>query len=650
MPGVIAFEYDGDTVYIDDTNAYISATPHTARGPLSTIEVEFESKLTTVDATAAFLFTDDYNKPSRIDRQHFWNETITYDNGTSAIIEHEWQTISMSIDKYNIDYDGNNRVFLKSGINLVAGQRYKYRLWITSPKLPPGTTQEEAFPDYQGKWGIAFFPSSYGLNYQAAINDNKFFYLDPTIELTEGLLAYYTMDADKLGVDETGNYTSTDFSGLTNSTGIINGAHASDGNTDYVRLPTGLRDGIQGTNSFTISTWINRTGAEDNFYLSSWGEGSKGVYLATVAGKARAGRSACTHSEGLTTITVGEYFHVLSTYDSLNNNLSIYINGVMEDSDACTATDTSTNDLFIGGADDFLMDGSIDEVAFWNIPLNQTEITALYNNGSGCPYPLSCGDAPPAPVVTLDSPANNVTITDFANNFSFTTTNFSSSQDCLLLIDGLQKDSVNVADGSFSMSNATYLESINLDNLTHYWSVSCEEANSTSRNFTVYYVAPPTPLNPVVTLISPANNATLTSYSTLFAFGAVNLSYDNVCLLLIDGAEKNWGVFGNGTGALLNISYLESINFDALYHNWSISCQEANSTTTRSFTVEYTPPPEPNFNHFSVSIMGVLVMIMTFVILFAAVAPNAELTRKAMYFAAFMGILLMVAVLLGAIF
>ena len=182
------------------------------------------------------------------------------------------------------------------------------------------------------------------------------------------------------------------------------------------------------------------------------------------------------------------------------------------------------------------------------------------------------------------------------------------------------------------------------------------DSSYTFGSFTDYlplteYTAPlPPPLNPVVSLITPADDAVLTSYSTVFAFSAVNLSYENVCLLMIDDVEKNWGAFGNGSGGLLNISYLESINDDDLSHEWYISCDEANSTTKKNFTMKYVEPPKPGENFSSSVIMGLLVMIMIFVVLLVAVAPNSEVTNKAKYFAAVMVVLILVAVLLMVIF
>ena len=72
-----------------------------------------------------------------------------------------------------------------------------------------------------------------------------------------------------------------------------------------------------------------------------------------------------------------------------------------------------TRAVFIGGNwDDFDYNGMVDEIGFWNISLNSSQISKLYNSGSGVLYPFSDG------TITLNSPVNDWTSALFEVEFN----------------------------------------------------------------------------------------------------------------------------------------------------------------------------------------------------------------------------------------
>jgi hypothetical protein len=82
------------------------------------------------------------------------------------------------------------------------------------------------------------------------------------------------------------------------------------------------------------------------------------------------------------------WYHIVAWHDSVANTVNIKVNNGTADSSSTGGAgpvDTSAN-FRIGAAqstESFFFDGLIDEVGFWKKALSASEITALYNSGSG---------------------------------------------------------------------------------------------------------------------------------------------------------------------------------------------------------------------------------------------------------------------------
>ncbi len=91
---------------------------------------------------------------------------------------------------------------------------------------------------------------------------------------------------------------------------------------------------------------------------------------------------------GAGAVSTGSWQHVVFTYagTALASGVKFYVNGssvsVSTTTDTLTGTILSSSNMLI--ARDYIGDsfsGDVDEVSFWNVALNSTQVTELYNSG-----------------------------------------------------------------------------------------------------------------------------------------------------------------------------------------------------------------------------------------------------------------------------
>ena len=183
------YQIDGDKVFIDDDNAYLSVEPATL-GSSGWITIEVESKKVSTNFDFGFGFDKDLMKPKQI---QLWTnyshpkEIITYDikqiydnitgwqnitvtNITYQNIFYEdWKTISLSYTKYTFNYQGFDTWYVSPSVFLTKNIRYKIRIWCD--------INFTGIKENTGKYFIGIKPTIETL--QQAISNNHFYYIDP---------------------------------------------------------------------------------------------------------------------------------------------------------------------------------------------------------------------------------------------------------------------------------------------------------------------------------------------------------------------------------------------------------------------------------------------------------------------------------------
>ena len=221
--------------------------------------------------------------------------------------------------------------------------------------------------------------------------------------LLTSLYAVYKGESN--ATDSLATYNGTAQGGLTYSAGKSGNAFTFNGTTSAITLPTNSMNSLTGDFSLSLWWYINGTvpsgvalfsaeylnaGKLYGFHLLSGASQIMNVYICNGVNTTQIGLAGKNYT-GLG----GQWHHVVVTRKA-STGTKYYNNGVLISSDTSTQNPVFTSGVIpsIGGN---YLNGSlnypisnldkIDEVNIWNKELSSTEVTELYNTGSGKFYP-----------------------------------------------------------------------------------------------------------------------------------------------------------------------------------------------------------------------------------------------------------------------
>lgn len=248
--------------------------------------------------------------------------------------------------------------------------------------------------------------------------------------ITSGLVAYWKLDetpisngstvADSSGYGNTGTLVTDNGATNKSTTGKLSNAMTFDGTSDSISVANSSSLGL--TTAWSFQIWFKaaalgqsnkyllsrpNTGLTDNVYAVPWSYHSNAVSIYLGAGAAHG-----YPTDGDITLADTNWHHIIYTYDGTT------LNGYLDGSTAFagiswssfTAT-SSTAPFYIGdfaGSNSFSPNGVLDEIGIWNRALTSSEVTSLYNSGSGLAFPFTGGGAVSASVTQV---AANLTLT-----------------------------------------------------------------------------------------------------------------------------------------------------------------------------------------------------------------------------------------------
>lgn len=231
-------------------------------------------------------------------------------------------------------------------------------------------------------------------------NSNRALAYPLTAPTLYGGVAYYKLDESSGNAsDSIGSRTLTNTNTVTYSTGKINnGANFVTASSQYFTFtPVGLSN-----STFSISGWFysgtNQGGSiyqegisgNNNPYIAIQRGGANGTDWVLVARDA----SAVGLSDQWTAdVTRNTWHHFVWTMTTTQSNLYLDGNTTPIRTTNFTANSFTANVGRIGNAkrvnEESFWGGSLDEIGVWNRALSSTEITSLYNSGSGLQYPFT---------------------------------------------------------------------------------------------------------------------------------------------------------------------------------------------------------------------------------------------------------------------
>jgi len=217
--------------------------------------------------------------------------------------------------------------------------------------------------------------------------------------LNTGLYAVYKAESN--ANDSLGTYNGTAQGGLTYSGGKSGNAFTFNGTNAYVSLPR-TSSQFDFTGDFSISIWMKQS-ADGNIFENFYGTSTTvryGYNLYTQSGRIRFAiyTGTATHlGECSTPIVTNTMYHIVIT-KTTSSAYKTYVNGNLATTSTVSGNITNNpvynalNQVNIGsdvynGSRNSYYNGQIDELNIWNRELTSTEVTEVYNTGTGKFYP-----------------------------------------------------------------------------------------------------------------------------------------------------------------------------------------------------------------------------------------------------------------------
>ncbi|MGF6925960.1 hypothetical protein QFZ48_001460 [Chitinophaga sp. W2I13] len=299
---------------------------------------------------------------------------------------------------------------------------------------------------------------------------------------TDSLVAYWPLDSCLLANDVTGNGhngTSFNTSFTIDRFGNSKGAYYFNGTSSYISVDDKTDIKLLNTN-YTLSAWVKL----DN-YESSWGSsiiakrnGNPNGYgwsitgLLTNPGVVSLGPGGGSfNAYGTKVVTTGSWHMVSTTYNYSTQQISIYVDGILDNvTNAIPSISTTTNKLYIGRDEislptGYFLKGALDDIRIYRRSLTAAEILALYNQttaptiGLITYWPLnSCSAANDLTGLGHNGTAYNVTYTKDRSGVNNGASNFNGTSSYISVED---KVDIRLAATSFSMNAWVKLDSYN---------------------------------------------------------------------------------------------------------------------------------------------------------------------------------------------
>jgi hypothetical protein len=403
------------------------------------------------------------------------------------------------------------------------------------------------------------------------------------------LLSYWKLDFANQGNSLNYKYNTTETS-ITYVPGVkLNSAKFAYDGTSLMNISNSSAFQF-GTGSWAINFWANKTTAGAMGYLGTYNPTDTGWMIYSETGTLSLRTGGDISLFGVTPIAANTTYMI-----TLNRNATHYtffLNGVFESAGASAAALPTNNQVltfgFVSTGSVAKFRGQLDEIAIWNRSLSATEISTLYDGGTGTFYgnllPVSGMN------VILDSPANN-TITSassltFVANYSYSNLNISNGTYYIWNADGTTFNKTTLT--ATATTNQTSLVVNNLIDGVYNWDVYGCGYNATNtvcnwssqRNWTFTRDG----TQPIVTIIFPTNNTNSSNSGLDINYTASDAIALGSCWYSNDSYLVNTTLTNCGTN-ITTITWTEGIHNVTVWANDSAGNENFASVTFMIDTV-----------------------------------------------------------------
>ena len=410
---------------------------------------------------------------------------------------------------------------------------------------------------------------------------------------TQGLVAYWTFDegTGSTAADSSGDgYTMSLVNGPTWTNGIIGGALSFNGVNNYGAVPS-----INlGTNpAVSMSLWLKRTytvpgSGADILYEFSANFNSSTTGFMFFPDDQCGGMAVGVHGNSgynikcYTQPTSGAWHHLVVIYDKSQNaanEVTLYLDAVLQTarSQAYTADNSNafaTNPLYLfsRGGTQLFASGTIDDLRIYNRTLSASEVTQLYNLGTGPP------DTTP-PTVSLTAPLDGAIVSNTIPVSATATDN--------VAVAGVQfkVDGSNLGSEVLSTPYQISWNTTNVLNGLHTVSATAIDTsgNTATSSVTVAVsnaIPIPDTTPPSISLTLPLNGAILSNTITISATATDNVAVAGV-QFKVDGANVGSQV----TSSPYQVSWNTGTVTNGLHTISATATDTSGNTATASVTV-----------------------------------------------------------------
>ncbi len=350
-----------------------------------------------------------------------------------------------------------------------------------------------------------------------------------TEDLNVNITNYYKLDESSGPViDSVGNSNGTNSGATPNVAGKINTAYSFDGASDSIDTNDGATGGddldFLTSDDFSICAWVNTNDlTQSSNIIIGKRDGVGFQYVFRISSTSNLNLLTTGGSVSSSSNVIEEdIFYFACVTRANGGNTILYVNGSSEGSGSSTSISHVDTNVFIGN-DERLesgqgFNGTIDEVGIWSRVLTPTEVTQLYNSGTGITFIR--------PGITLNAPANNfIEIPETPIIFNITST-MTGLNNASLFINGTLNETISI---SGTENTTIFTKSFSILGGYNWSAEACDISGScvlsSTRNFTINFFK--------------VNNITFnsTSFETAEEVFVINVSGATSAVLTYNGTE-----------------------------------------------------------------------------------------------------------------